>query len=170
MRGRVINIHHKEKYTTYIGRAGKGQNGYFGSRIPLGKPCPICGKKHTRQDFHPCYKRDLWSRMKDPEFCHLLRELEGETLGCFCVPKGGYKEGTPYPCHGFIMLDAIDYMARTETDQDKFERIKRLKVLLAGYELSYSLKRNADKAFELEVLIAKLKEKIDRLMHEFRNQ
>lgn len=105
----VINIRkapvgwEKNPRYVYIGRAGKGFEGYFGSPIEVStsvnkRQCPMCGQFH----FHtgstlPCYELYLVNRLKtDPTFNHrFYYELTGRTLVCFCKPK---------PCHGDIIL------------------------------------------------------------------
>lgn len=84
---KVVNIR-SEAYDVYIGRAGKGQDGYFGNPIVL-RPGAVRGS--TLEE----YKVYFYNRLKsDPGFKRRIHELKGKTLGCFCKP---------YPCHGDII-------------------------------------------------------------------
>ena len=56
--GKVVNIY-KERYDVYIGRPGKGEVGYFGNPIVVGKECPICGEIHQRGETLKCYEKYL---------------------------------------------------------------------------------------------------------------
>ena len=55
----VVNIK-KEHFDVYIGRAGRGEDGYFGNPFRMGQ---------------------------DSEFKHRVLALKGKRLGCFCKPK-----------------------------------------------------------------------------------
>ena len=95
---KVVNLH-KEKYDVYIGRAGRGHDGYFGNPIAIGRTCSECGEKHTRGGTLVCYEGWLWKRIKeDSEFKKRVMQLRGKTLGCFCKPKA---------CHGDILAKAV---------------------------------------------------------------
>lgn len=92
---RVVNIY-KESYDQYIGRAGKGQDGYFGNpfRLNAGESS---GSTIER------YRKYFYERLQtDPEFKKRVHDLKGKVLGCFCKP---------YPCHGDVIteyLNALD--------------------------------------------------------------
>lgn len=89
---RVVHIR-SEKYDVYIGRAGKGQDGYFGNPIVLR---PGAARGSTLEE----YKVYFYNRLKnDPEFKRRIHELKGKTLGCFCKP---------HPCHGDIIKEYLD--------------------------------------------------------------
>ena len=93
--GKVVNLY-KEPYDVYIGRPGKGQTGYFGNPIAVGKPCPLCNQTHNLSDTLICYERYLRNRIEtDERFRLAVKSLQDKTLGCFCKPK---------PCHGDILL------------------------------------------------------------------
>lgn len=88
----VVNLH-KEKYDVYIGRAGKGQNGYFGNPFPS-------NRELTREDSIDTFKVYLLERVKvDPEFKARLEGLRGLRLGCFCKPKA---------CHGDVIVAYLE--------------------------------------------------------------
>lgn len=94
----VINIKAAKNTSdeVYIGRAGKGYDGYFGNPIRLREPCRICGKTHFKPgETLECYAEYLTLRLDtDQEFRHRVKLLIGRTLVCFCKPK---------PCHGDIL-------------------------------------------------------------------
>ena len=92
---RVVNIR-KEAYDVYIGRAGKGQDGYFGNPFRL-KQDMIRGG--TLAGFREYFYRRL---VNDAEYRRRVHELQGKTLGCFCKP---------HPCHGDIIKEYLDRMA-----------------------------------------------------------
>jgi hypothetical protein len=85
----VVNIY-KDKYDQYIGRAGKGQDGYFGN--------PFSNK--TRLENIEDFKAYFYNRLeKDSEFKRRVLELKGKSLGCFCKPQA---------CHGDVIADYIN--------------------------------------------------------------
>jgi hypothetical protein len=80
-------------YDVYIGRAGKGQDGYFGNpfRLRYGEQRGATIERY-RNYFH--------NRMEtDPEFNRRVHELKDRTLGCFCKP---------YPCHGDVIAEYLN--------------------------------------------------------------
>lgn len=87
---KVVNIHKHSGPYTYIGRAGKNCDGYFGNPFQI-------KKESERQTVIQRYKNYLWGRVSsDPEFRTRLWALNGHTLGCFCAPSA---------CHGDIIAD-----------------------------------------------------------------
>ena len=88
----VVNLF-KNKYDVYIGRAGKGQDGYFGNPFPL-KPGEPRGATIER------YKEYFGNKIdNDPIFKARILELKGKTLGCFCKPNS---------CHGDIIAEYLN--------------------------------------------------------------
>ncbi len=85
---RVVNLR-REPFDVYIGRAGRGQDGYFGN--PFRREDPRCLEKFED------YFRERVDR--DPEFNRRVSELRGLTLGCFCKPG---------KCHGDILAAWAD--------------------------------------------------------------
>lgn len=85
----------------YIGRAGKGHDGYFGNPVAIGRKCPVCASMHQdRGSTLPCYRKHLAERMKnDLVFAGRVASLRGKTLVCFCKPQ---------PCHGDILASVAD--------------------------------------------------------------
>lgn len=111
--GRVVSIF-LDPYDEYIGRAGKGHDGYFGNPVTTDKPCPMCGKRHVDAGSTlPCYRSYAEKRVaRDPEFKRRLLALHGRTLGCFCAPKGGLGAHDTLRCHGQIMLGMIEEITK----------------------------------------------------------
>ena len=93
-------VHISQPYDVYIGRGGKGADGYFGNPHPIGKPCPHChGAIHDRTSCLAAYQRDFDARIaRDAEFRRRILDLRGKRLGCFCK-----KPEAPLPCHGDII-------------------------------------------------------------------
>lgn len=88
----LVNIHKKTPYDVYIGRAGKGHDGYFGN------PIPLCGK--DRQFVLDAYKKYFYARLEiDNDFKERIQSLKGKTLGCFCFPE---------LCHGMVIIEYLD--------------------------------------------------------------
>jgi hypothetical protein len=85
----------------YIGRAGHGQDGYFGNPVQVGKKCPVCGLTHRKGgDTLPCYEKYLNKRIEeDEDFRKKLISIGDKTLVCFCSPN---------PCHGDSIIKAIN--------------------------------------------------------------
>ena len=88
----VVNLY-KEAYDQYIGRAGKGQDGYYGNPIKL-EPGDKTGA--TLERFGEYFYKRL---NEDPEFKRRIHLLKGLRLGCFCKPK---------PCHGDIIVEYLN--------------------------------------------------------------
>jgi hypothetical protein len=87
---RVVNLR-REKYDVYIGRAGHGQDGYFGNPFPVGAYGGFA---------FPRYRAYFLNRMKgDPEFRSRVEQLRGKVLGCFCKPC---------PCHGDVIVEYLE--------------------------------------------------------------
>ena len=89
----AVNIRYSDYYDVYIGRAGKGQDGYFGNPFRLrasdGRGATI---ERYRKYFHDRLETD-------PEFKRRIHELKGKTLGCFCKP---------YACHGDVIAEYLN--------------------------------------------------------------
>ena len=85
----VVNIY-KESFDQYIGRAGRGQDGYFGNPFSTG----------TREQNIQSFREYFYNRLeKDTEFKRRVTLLKGLKLGCFCKPKD---------CHGDIIADYLN--------------------------------------------------------------
>ena len=96
----VVNLFQK-CYDVYIGRTGKGKDGYFGNPVIHGKECPICAKTHKKPvDTIDCYEEYLKMMLEtDEDFKEKFYELKGKVLGCFCKPRR---------CHGDIMVKYLE--------------------------------------------------------------
>lgn len=93
---RVVNLR-REKFDVYIGRGGKGQDGYFGNPIRLEDESQRVSVLHQ-------YERYFFDRLvRDPIFNERVYSLKGKTLGCFCKPK---------LCHGDIIVDYLENETR----------------------------------------------------------
>jgi hypothetical protein len=85
----VVNLY-KEPYDVYIGRKGKGQDGYFGNPHIHG----------SRDDNIKMFEKYFYDRLKrDPKFRKRVHELRGKRLGCFCKPKR---------CHGDVIAKYLN--------------------------------------------------------------
>lgn len=96
----VVNLRRGEQYDVYIGRAGRGQDGYFGNPYAVGQRCLRCWRIHaTPGDTLPCF-RDYFNErvLKDASFRERVRGLAGKRLGCFCKPG---------PCHGDVIVEYL---------------------------------------------------------------
>jgi len=88
---RVVNLR-RDSYDVYIGRAGRGQDGYFGNPSPLGN--------QSRRATIDRYREHFRERLRaDERFARRVRALKGKTLGCFCKP---------HPCHGDVIAEYLD--------------------------------------------------------------
>jgi hypothetical protein len=91
----VVNIR-DEEYDVYIGRAGKGEDGYFGNPFPL-------EDKSGRGSTLEKYKEYFYKRIQtDPQFREKVHALKGKRLGCFCKP---------HPCHGDIIAEYLELLS-----------------------------------------------------------
>jgi hypothetical protein len=89
---KVVNLK-KEPYNVYIGRAGRGEDGYFGNPFHL-------YSERDRDKVLKLYKAYFDSKILiDPEFKKRILELKGKTLGCFCKPKA---------CHGDVIVGYLE--------------------------------------------------------------
>lgn len=77
----------------YIGRAGKGQDGYFGNpfRLDSGEP-----RGATLERFREWAVNRMAT---DEEYRSRVSELKGKTLICFCSPS---------LCHGDILAEIAE--------------------------------------------------------------
>ena len=100
---RVVNLK-VEAYDVYIGRAGHGQDGFFGNPFRL-------GAHESRGATLDRYKRYLWD---NPDVLERLPELRGKTLGCFCKPQA---------CHGDVIVACLEAL----TDEQIIARANQLK-------------------------------------------
>ena len=96
MSTKIVNLFH-DPYDIYIGRAGKGRDGYFGNPFPL-------KTNEERGTTIAKYKDYFLKRIEtDIHFKNRVLALEGLTLGCFCKQKN--KE---IPCHGDVIVEYLN--------------------------------------------------------------
>ena len=92
----VVNLHHNE-YDVYIGRAGRGEDGYFGNpfnfRATAAWPHHDVARAGSLWEYRKYF---LYRIETDPEFKERILALRGKRLGCFCKPK---------ECHGAIIVE-----------------------------------------------------------------
>lgn len=87
---RAVNLR-REPYDVYIGRAGKGQDGYFGN--------PYSVQQYGERALS-LYASHFQRRLdNDHEFRRRVLELRGKRLGCFCKPR---------PCHGDVIATWVN--------------------------------------------------------------
>ena len=105
MPARVINIKDAPEgwqaspQYVYIGRAGHGQDGYFGNPIRL-------SSESQRDDVLKQYVEHFRHRWLDAEFRRRLAALPSNVvLVCFCAPKA---------CHGDVIAKTINWINATE--------------------------------------------------------
>jgi hypothetical protein len=103
---RAVNIR-VESYDVYVGRAGKGQTGYFGNPYRVGDFCLRCGDRHMHNaSALPCFEAYMRERLaKDRQYREAVRGLRGKRLGCFCKPA---------PCHADVLAAAAEALACEE--------------------------------------------------------
>jgi len=85
----------------YIGRAGRGEDGYFGNPCPVGRFCFACGRAHVdAADAVDSFKAHFTRRVAvDRDFAARVLALKNRALWCpgRCVGKGT-------PCHGSVII------------------------------------------------------------------
>ena len=90
----VVNIN-KEPGDVYIGRAGRGEDGYFGNPFRIGNGI-------SREDAVKGFQEYFAERIeRDFEFKRRVLAVKGKRLGCFCKPKA---------CHGDVIADWLNKM------------------------------------------------------------
>ena len=105
----VVNLNNNEDCDVYIGRAGKGYDGYFGNPIVRGKECCVCGDKHfDNESIVACYRKRFYRMIEEDEvFAERISQLKGKRLGCFCKPDH---------CHGDVIADYLESPEDTGSD------------------------------------------------------
>lgn len=91
----VVNLR-AEPYDVYIGRAGQGQDGYFGNPIRLANYYNQTERERVLGQYAEYFNRRVDA---DVEFARRVLALRGKRLGCFCKPMR---------CHGDVMAAWID--------------------------------------------------------------
>lgn len=103
---RVVNLR-DEAFDVYIGRAGRGQDGYFGN------PYKLTGEE-LRGATTARYEAYFLERVeRNAEFRRRVQELRSRRLGCFCAPARSALTGqsTPRICHGQVIAAYADKLA-----------------------------------------------------------
>ena len=92
MKTTVVNIRFSE-CDVYIGRAGHGQDGYWGN--------PFSGVRDGGRNRAVSLYREYFLKrlLSDPEFARRTMELKGKRLGCFCAPK---------LCYGDVIVEYLE--------------------------------------------------------------
>ena len=127
MKTEVVNLYKDPDFDVYIGRAGKGQDGYFGN--PFSGPSKEANIKQFRTYFMDRIKTDR-------EFYRRVLELRGKRLGCFCAPK---------PCHGDVIAQYLNDLPEPNplklavVISESFEDYEYLCEILSWFEIKQIL-------------------------------
>lgn len=78
---------------------------YIGRGSPYGNPYVI-GKDGTRSEVIQKFRDHLFSLLDDVEIQEELLQLDGKDLVCFCKPA---------PCHGDVLIEAIQHIKRLQS-------------------------------------------------------
>lgn len=97
----VVNIR-KEPFDAYIGRAGRGEDGYLGNPFPIG---PGMTREQSLERFQRYFDERI---KKDSEFRKRVEGLRGMRIGCFCKPL---------ECHGDVYVYWLDKMETEESSR-----------------------------------------------------
>ncbi len=101
MRGLPAGWDADDQYV-YIGRAGKGVEGYFGN------PFPMVPGQSTREESIDAFRVHFNERMEsDPEFKARVLALQGKKLVCFCKPLA---------CHGDVIAEHLNSLIKPVWD------------------------------------------------------
>lgn len=86
----------------YVGRAGHGEDGYFGNPVVPNRPCPVCREVHRGPSSTiPCFEQYARERMAaDPVYAARVKGLRGFVLLCFCSIEAGAEVDT---CHAQVL-------------------------------------------------------------------
>ena len=96
-RTKVVNIKRNEPYDVYIGRAGHGEDGYFGNPY---KATTLGGGEIGRKEAIARFAHYFKARVKvDAEYREKVLALKGKRLGCFC---------SPLACHGDVYVKFLE--------------------------------------------------------------
>lgn len=91
----VVNLR-REPFDVYIGRAGRGMDGYFGN--------PFGVRTHGASAM-PKFIEYFHKRIEsDPEFKRRVIALVDKRLGCFCKPRD---------CHGDVIAAWVNAWAES---------------------------------------------------------
>lgn len=110
MGAKVYNVYrYPPADAIYIGRPGKGVDGYWGNPCSIGKSCPECYQIHKDGGSTlPCYEAYLRRRLSiDTSFRMRFFGLKGQNLKCFCAKSEPLTLEDNHICHGQIMLKVL---------------------------------------------------------------
>jgi uncharacterized protein DUF4326 len=97
MHTKVIHVRNRRPGDVYIGRAGRGESGYFGNPFTL-------GMDGSRDEVIAQYREYFAARMyEDAEFRERIEALRGKRLACFCAPQA---------CHGNVIAEHLNTQAQ----------------------------------------------------------
>lgn len=98
----VVNLRYDD-YDDYIGRSGKGRDGYFGNPTYIDA---VTTRTKALAEFMVYFDKRI---AEDADYRRRVLALRGKRLGCFCAPRGGLTAADhPHICHGQIMAEWID--------------------------------------------------------------
>jgi Domain of unknown function (DUF4326) len=86
---RRVSLKNGDDYDVYIGRAGHGEDGYFGNPFPVA----VYGRRVALSKYEASFNARV---VEDAEFRKRVLELRGKRLACFCKPRED--------CHGDIII------------------------------------------------------------------
>ncbi len=92
----VIHIRDRREDDVYIGREGKGEDGYFGNPFVLTQFNNGLARRASILKFKTYFLQRVET---DPEFRKRVLELRGKRLACFCKPAA---------CHGDVIAEWLD--------------------------------------------------------------
>jgi hypothetical protein len=100
---RVVNLLRNPDYDVYIGRAGRGTDGYFGNPFTVAEyGHGVCIDK---------FREYFYERLeKDAEFKQRVLALADKTIACFCVPRR---------CHGDVIAEYVNSHCSKPAEQGK---------------------------------------------------
>lgn len=96
----VVNINAGQDFDVYIGRAGKGHDGYFCNPYRMTPRRSFEASAKARTESLDRFRAYFLKRLDDdPEFRRRVLALRGKRLGCFCHPAA---------CHGDVIAQWIE--------------------------------------------------------------
>lgn len=94
----VVNLRF-ERYDVYIGRPGKGKDGYFGNPFALARQADAAARDEVMARYEEYFRERV---ARDEEFRTRVLALRGKRLGCFCKPGR---------CHGDVIAAYVEASA-----------------------------------------------------------
>lgn len=139
--GRVVHVR-KDDFDVYIGR---GRGSKWCNPFRIGDPHPETGEPIRRGEAIPLFK-EYAVRGAGRHLLKDLGELDGQTLGCWCAPKGGVGAHDPPICHGQILLLLVEHRRRViekkaEATEDNETLRQTFSIELRSYDSADDLGR-----------------------------